>query len=270
MRYYGGKARIAKELVAFMSDLNSEARLPYFEPFMGGANVFVRMCDAIGPERCWGCDANADIMRLFLEFKRGWTPPQVVHHETFTACQRDVAHGMRSAYHSFVGFGCSYGGIYYDSYARPKDGRMPSRDAYNFFMKNERELRTAQYLEAASYDSWAPRGMLIYCDPPAPYHDSSFDREQFWKTMRKWSLENVVLIGVSKTLSQGVPSDFKQVLHISHMGSSPRTEGQKQQQQQMQQKDEFLYAFCDSIEPLVATKLCDNFPPPKACQNVNL
>ena len=64
-------------------------------------------------------------------------------------------------------------------------------------------------LVSNSYDSFKPKKMTIYCDPPYrgnlfnTEHFSQFDHDAFWETMRKWSKNNLVFISEYEA-----PDDF--------------------------------------------------------------
>nr|WP_301281514.1 DNA adenine methylase [Anaerocolumna aminovalerica] len=78
--------------------------------------------------------------------------------------------------------------------------------------------------EFRDYKTLNPYGMLIYCDPPyvsntqstkQSYGVSSFDNDEFWNIMRKWSKNNNVYI--SEYIA---PEDFNCVLEIKTQTSS--------------------------------------------------
>ena len=68
--------------------------------------------------------------------------------------------------------------------------------------------------EWKDYKTLQPKGMLIYCDPPyantTKYTGTpSFDSNEFWDVMRRWSNDNDVYISEYEA-----PADFISVLDI--------------------------------------------------------
>jgi DNA adenine methylase len=81
-----------------------------------------------------------------------------------------------------------------------------------------------------SYLDYTPVNMLIYCDPPyantTKYKSGKFNSEQFWQTMREWSVNNTVI-----TSEYTAPDDFKIIHEFDHVlsirskkGCEPRIE----------------------------------------------
>ena len=126
---------------------------------------------------------------------------------------------------AFVGFGCSYGGIYFGGYARQK--LFPN---YALGVKNslERKLKTLQDVEfcCSDYRDLVFENCLVYCDPPykgtRQYSTGYFDSEEFWRVVRKWSQSNTVIIS-----EYSAPNDFKELWRrdtIGRMSSGKKVE----------------------------------------------
>lgn len=196
MKYMGGKTRIAKELAAFIASRHADCWL-FVEPFMGGGN----MTAALAPHFGFGfaSDVVPDLALLYQALQAGWQPPEVVSEAEYAA-QRNMP---PSALRAFVGFGCSFGGKWFDGYAhakRPLDdyaGAAARSLRRNFAGEESRSGRkigaaTARVeFRTAPYDSLVPIATAVYyCDPPyastTGYQCGAFDHRKFWGVMREW------------------------------------------------------------------------------------
>ena len=119
---------------------------------------------------------------------------------------------------SFIGFGMSFGGRYYGAYSDKYLGEKKEnfcKEMKNSLERIREKIKDVKF-ENKDYREINPKGKLIYCDPPyketrypikyrrdVKYYDE-FDNEEFWKKMRQWSKNNVVIISETSA-----PSDFK-------------------------------------------------------------
>ena len=140
MRYQGGKARIAKDIVEVIMTYRKFGQL-YVEPFIGGANVFAAMNPEYGPKL--GSDSNADMALLWSAVARGWEPPDVVTEKEY---KQDKASKEPSPLRGFIGSACSWGGRFFEGYARdPKVGRNYARYGANWIRKNRYGFLNSTY-----------------------------------------------------------------------------------------------------------------------------
>jgi len=197
MRYLGGKSKLGKKIAQVLEGLREEGQT-YFEPFMGGAWVMQEMKGFR-----IGRDANLSLMTMFQQLQNGWIPPEEVSEEDY---KNTKGKPTGNAFQAFVQIGCSFGGKWGGGYAR-SPGRNYAKNAKNSLLKKMRNLRGVVF-QYGDYKDTSPSGMLIYCDPP--YHGTtkfdgvdSFDHEEFWEVMRKWSKENTVVIS-----EYNAPEDF--------------------------------------------------------------
>ena len=205
-KYFGGKIRIGKEISKRINEveleINGKHNDKYFEPFMGMAGVFRHI---IGTRReCIGCDNNEDLMIMWKSIKNGWTPPRHVSREKHL----ELKNGESSALRTFVGFGCSFMGIFFSGFSDT------SLQSYNQIMSISENImsKNVSFIDHSDYRKHDPINMTIYCDPPyiescksneMVKHFQKFDHDVFWETMRKWSKYNIVF--VSETCA---PNDF--------------------------------------------------------------
>lgn len=206
-KYAGGKKRIAKELHDVMIEVETELigkKLPYLEPFCGMLSVCAEFND--GRKRT-ASDINKDVVMMWNEilYKR-WTPPKShISKKDYDKLKYSEEH---SPERGFYGTACSFAGYFMASLHRIYGNE--EQIAWTRILEMIPKLKNTKIYHK-SYDSYIPKGLLIYCDPPysntkkhSKYNNSEFDNTQFWDIIRKWSVENLVFISEEKA-----PKDFK-------------------------------------------------------------
>jgi len=219
INYQGGKSRLGKHIYGAILDVEKEFNktsepLPYFEPFCGMLGVMRHFAKDEGSNRSLSaCDKNDDLVQMLRAVQRGWQPPKTCSAEEF----HKLKYSKRSSFkRTFIGFACSYSGMffsgfrgkYWDNPNYPLENANRNVKAFRAILQKVTFCKKGQ-----SYDSFKPKGKLIYCDPPYVNNDLGqsnkffyFDDEPFWNTMREWSQTNIVLISNSSA-----PSDFKRI-----------------------------------------------------------
>lgn len=210
MQYLGGKHRIGRTLASYMN-LYCVNR-PYFEPFIGGANVILHIASY---ER-HAADINSALVTMWQTVCNGWKPPDDVSEEEYLRIKR----GARNPYDpltAFAGFGCSFGGKWFAGYAR-------NAKSYNYASQTKRNI--ARKLERLKGVTWHyggydehdyPPNCVIYCDPPYANTTSynaagTFDHDKFYNWCRLMAAKGHLLF-ISE---YQMPDDFKSVLEIPH------------------------------------------------------
>jgi len=225
MRYFGGKARIGKQIAEFINSFYVPNAV-YLEPFVGGAWVMFRVDDRF---RKIGSDACRPLIDLYNALLQGWQPPDDVTREMY----KDAKDGKLSPeLTAFIGFGCSFAGKWFGGYASTP-GRNYAKNAKNSLNTKLKGLQDSQF-NWGSYEELiklSPTRCVIYCDPPYAGTTGysavgTFDFDKFWQTMRDWSRDNVVIVS-----EYNAPEDFECVLAIqtktdirSKTGKEPRLE----------------------------------------------
>jgi DNA adenine methylase len=204
MRYFGGKARIAKKIANFLNGVRKDRQV-YVEPFVGSANVLCLM----DGERL-ALDFHPDLIMLLKEVQAGtFDYPAVVTEQQYS----ELKHSQPSALRAFVGFGCSYAGKWFGGYARDGD-RNFCGNAASALKKKAAQLQDVNFIYSDYRDIQdLPDGSLIYCDPPylnhTQIHGQKFDTEEFWDVVRGWSGKHDVYVS-----EYVAPPDFVSVLNI--------------------------------------------------------
>jgi len=115
---------------------------------------------------------------------------------------------------AFVGIGCSFGGKWFGGMAR-SGTRNYAANAKNSLLQKVPGVLGVEFIHG-EFHQHAPKGALVYCDPP--YADTTsykglpkFDHALFWGVMRKW-----VVGGNTVCVSEyAAPPDFPCVLALT-------------------------------------------------------
>lgn len=200
MQYLGGKFRIAKPLGGYLES-RREGRY-VVEPFCGALNVTVQFeCERLAS------DASPYLFSLYRALREGWQPPESVSEETWRElkAKKDPDDPMTA----FAGYGCSFSGMFFGTYARGGEERNYAQNARNTLLKKMAKCRLVTFAHY-SYERLTPGKALVYCDPPyagtAGYSAvGEFDSAAFWERVREWAREGATVL-VSE---YAAPEDFR-------------------------------------------------------------
>lgn len=241
MRIIGGKFRQSKKIAPFLKSLlEKTGAFVYWEPFLGGASVMIKM-GGNGLVRM-GSDANQHLVAMWQAVQEGWEPPGEVSKEEFEelkAMYRPRKVGFRpitadqepNPLAAFMGFGCSFIAFWFSSYGLPTFAGQSKRR-----LEKDRpgmegvKVFHSDFLQDIPHPAWSfAHRTLIYCDPPylngkygnRVYGLSPFNWALFWER-----LGHLVYLGATVVVSEGsAPNPWQPVLDIA-AGSTIRYEGQ--------------------------------------------
>jgi site-specific DNA-adenine methylase len=244
MSYQGGKQKLGKRIYEVLDTIEEyfeeDNRLDYLEPFVGFCGVMKHFASPKGGERkLTGCDSNKDVIAMWKATQRGWKPPITCTKKRY----EELKNSKRvSGERGFIGVACSYSGIFFVGYRGTQTFRKgsptkrsgsptkrsgsptkrsgspnKSRTVSSAEMTARSVNKIAKMVKnvkfkSCNYQDISPKNMLIYCDPPYAsndYQQSSFfdfDSDKFWKIMKKWSKDNIVVVSEYKA-----PKDFKMI-----------------------------------------------------------
>lgn len=186
MHYMGGKGQgsIGRDIAATIQAMTPPGR-PWVEPFVGACGVLRHVSPQRHPVRI-GADLDSEIIALWTALLAGWDPPSEVTREQWRAIKEDKT--APPHLRAFVGYGCSYGGMYFRGYAA---GFNHGTTTYPFMARSAVLKKAAQIagtrFVCAPYDALPiPAGAIVYCDPPyagttAPGQGGAFDSAAFWE-----------------------------------------------------------------------------------------
>jgi DNA adenine methylase len=213
MRYFGGKSVYGKKIAHFILnyliergiDLNTTV---YIEPFCGALGVFKYIVPYV--KKSYANDISKDLILLWKQVQKEMFKNPHINQTTWSKLKYET---KPSAERAFAGFGCSFGGVWFNGYICDNGNNDMT---YNTLVKIAPLIKNTIFtnfdyekiLNKVLHDS--KKTYVIYMDPPyrgtcnLPWGE--FDSTQFWNIVRKLSkIKNVIVI-VSEV---SAPSDFK-------------------------------------------------------------
>lgn len=208
MGYLGGKSllgsRIAQQVRCRRRNLQ-----PVFEPFCGMVNVTQHFY----PGPVFASDICKPLILCLQAIQNGWEPPDFISEEEYRDLRLAWKEGEESALIGFVGFSCSWSSKWFAGYARG-EARNYCTEAKSSLLKRMKHCKHVVF-EHKNYKSIEPKDVIIYCDPPyagtTGYAFGDWDAKTFWKTIRKWSEKNTVIVS-----EYVAPPDFKIISAFDH------------------------------------------------------
>lgn len=200
----GGKSRIAKQLSEVILADAKDHSGTYWEPFVGGGGMGSRMGNHFDTSHY--SDIQEDLILMWQALSDGWEPPTDVSYELYQQLRYETE---PSALRGFVGFGGSFGGRFFEGYARGKTSDGTPR---NYIAESARavlkdisgmESKVTTTFSCVDVFSLSPGpNDVVYCDPPYQgtknySRTDKFDHNLFWETTQKWA-ENGSLVYVSE------------------------------------------------------------------------
>jgi DNA adenine methylase len=177
MQYFGGKARIAKELAKELQSRLSKDKA-FVDLFCGSCNVVSR----IKAKTRIANDLHKELIAMHKAVQSAWIPPCDVSEEEYKEAKDSSDNDPLKA---FIGFGCSFSGKYFGGYARGGTKRNYAMNASNSLIKKHLTLKDVVFTNLQYSDVFIPEGSLIYSDIPykdtTAYSTGLFDHEDFYK-----------------------------------------------------------------------------------------
>ena len=143
---------------------------------MGGGAVTQHLAQKF--KHVYASDIHEDLMLMWQAVQDGWVPPT----ELSEAQWRELKDAEPSALRGFAGFGCSFGGRWFEGFARSRGRNHPAESSRNI-MRFEPHMGNVEFAHRSYMDIAPYPGDVVYCDPPyeatKPY-SMGFDHETFW------------------------------------------------------------------------------------------
>jgi DNA adenine methylase len=199
MRYFGGKAKIAKELSVVLNKYLENNDKPFIDAFCGSCNIVSKIDDKrirIANDKhkeliaMWQWVKKMGVERLPTDVSR-----ELYYYVKTSTTSPDWLKG-------FVGFGCSFAGKWWGGYAGQDERTTCSyaTNAYNSIKKKMVGLKDVSFTCGNYFDITIPAvPSIIYCDIPykntTSYSNGTFNHEQFyaWAYSMK-ALGHIVLV----------------------------------------------------------------------------
>jgi DNA adenine methylase len=187
MRYLGGKSKHAKEIAKIINP-----RGVWWDPFCGGFAVSEALM-RYGPGVA--SDAHPALISMYQAIQGGWNPPRSMSAEEYARARTLPDSDPLKA---FAGFGCSFGGLWFQSQARDSTGkRNYARESADGLIRDVRGA-PVQFLHLNFLDIEPIPGVTLYLDPPyagtTGYTTGAFDHDRFWSLAQRWALLGPVFV----------------------------------------------------------------------------
>lgn len=208
MHYFGGKAKISKDLANVLNPVTKDK--PFVDLFCGACNVVEKITTASSR---MANDNNPYLIALLKAIQDGWKPPIVVLDEQYKYTMSHL--DDNTALSGFVGIGCSFCGGWKNGYAKDinKVHNFP-KEAHNTLLRQKPKLNGVLF---TSYDydkTPIPDDAIVYCDPPYrnktnKYYSRKFDYDAFiaWVEANK-SKYDIYISEYKENISQW-PSSYE-------------------------------------------------------------
>lgn len=202
MRYLGGKSRIAKDIADIINKFTEDKILVSL--FCGSCVVEslvkaeIKICN----------DKHPYLIEMFKALLDGWQPPDFVSFDEYKYIKEHLDENKPLS--GFVGFGCSFGGMWFQGFARDATGTNYASQTKRSLTKTMLGLTDTVFtcLDYKELPEFVFKHAIVYCDPPyantKKYSNSDgFNHEEFWEYVRKLSKTNLVFIS-----ELNAPEDF--------------------------------------------------------------
>ena len=203
MQYSGGKSRIAIPIAEIINNRIQKSGGGFVSLFCGACSV-EKLIDA--PYRICN-DKHPYLIELWRALQRGWIPPEEVDEALYREVRDNKDIDM--ALTGFVGFGCSFGGKWFEGYARNKRGDNYAARASKSLLRDVALLKDAEFVCGDYRALTIPEGAVVYADPPyagTTGYGERFDSDAFWDFVRGLSKTHAVYIS-----EENAPDDFEAV-----------------------------------------------------------
>ena len=184
MKYFGGKARISKDLSALLNKELEDGQA-FVDMFCGSCNIVSKI---EGERVRVANDIHPYLIDMWKHVQSGGELPDSVTEDEYKEVKANLDDCRWLS--GFVGFGCSFAGKWFGGYARGA-GRDWVGESKRGALRKAAKLSGVTF-NSESYDRVsAPNCSLIYCDIPykgtTGYSSGSFDHEAFYS----WALDMV-------------------------------------------------------------------------------
>lgn len=218
MRYFGGKAKIAKELSKELQSRLKEGQA-FVDLFCGSCNVVskikapVRIANDLHKELIALHKAVQGDNTVGAVLQEGWIPPSSVSELEYKEIKN--SNEVPDYLKAFVGFGCSFSGKYWGGYARGSEVRNYATNAKNTLLTKHKTLKDVQFTNLQYHELLLHDNSLIYCDIPyketTGYSTGSFQHESFylWAKEMKDKGHTVLVSEYLQNLPEGWTVEWK-------------------------------------------------------------
>lgn len=204
MRYFGGKAKIAKPLSVWLQTQLKEGQ-SFVDLFCGSCNVVSK----IKADKRIANDLHYELIEMWKSLQDGSFQPFKIDEWEYKEMRKDSDNQKYPAWmRGFIGFGCSFSGKWWGGFATSKD-RCYYTNALNTTTKKAKMLKDVVFSHGDYRGVDIPDNSLIYCDIPykntTKYSVGSFNHEEFyaWAIDMKRKGHNVLVSEYGHNVPEG-------------------------------------------------------------------
>tara|TARA_Y100000992_G_C21200709_1_gene460287 strand:+ start:261 stop:1058 length:798 start_codon:yes stop_codon:yes gene_type:complete len=235
MKYLGGKQRLGKHLAPVLAELwDPQQYNGYLEPFCGSLGVFKHMTSLPSATTIVANDYHPDLIAMWKAVQ----DDSMIYPNSISEEEYHEAKALPSPHphKGFVGFGMSFGGRFFGAYSQKYLGNKKEDFCKEMVNSLKRIAPCIQKKKVKftnkRYQTLHPKRKFIYCDPPYAKtnfpikyrthtkHYDTFDHDEFWDIMRKWSQQNDNFVVISET---SAPPDFVEVWSMKRYRSAAQS-----------------------------------------------
>ncbi|MCM1393258.1 MAG: DNA adenine methylase [Ruminococcus sp.] len=208
MHYMGGKYSVRKPIAEIIRNCKIRGGTDTFVSlFCGALNVESEVAKDFQNVIC--NDKHKYLISMLQAVQNGFELPDFVSREEYYYIKEHKDEMPQLA--GFVGFGCSFGGRWFQGYAKNARKHNYCAEAKRGLLRKLSMMPHAEFICGDYRDVDIPDGAIVYCDPPYAgvkrYSGTGeFDSAAFWQYVRELSKRCTVL--VSETAA---PEDFKSI-----------------------------------------------------------
>lgn len=202
MRYHGGKSKIATSIASvILNTIQKERELVSL--FCGTCSVEAKLAPHFEHVVC--NDKHEYLIEMLRGVQNGYELPESITEEQWRYIKdhRDEDKVLTG----FVGFGCSFGGRWFEGYARDRTGTNYAAQSKRSLLKDMAYLENADFICGDYHDAPIETWSVIYADPPyfgtKVISRTKFDTDLFWDYAREISQTNRMFIS-----ELTAPNDF--------------------------------------------------------------
>lgn len=196
----GGKSRIKRDISEYIN-ANSDHNAPFVSLFCGSCAIEA----LINADKKILNDAHPYLIAMWKDLQDGRKFPDVITSAEYYEIKEKQKDDMGLA--GFIGFACSYGGRWWNGFARENRGDNTCNTHIKALLRDLDGVKYATFLCKDYREVEIPNGATVYSDPPykatTKYSTGAFDTEEFWKYMREISKRANVFIS-----EEVAPNDF--------------------------------------------------------------
>ena len=164
MRYLGGKARLGGRIVqAILDDLGVKRIGVAVDLCSGAGGVTHRLADV--SDRVVAVEAHPGLVALHKAVQAGWVPPEQVSEEEYKA---SFAVDWSDPLATFMGFACSFAGMWRKAYSHGTKRAAPRGFAYPASRSTVKRMRSnVEHVHGNALTHDVPsNAQVVYNDPP--------------------------------------------------------------------------------------------------------